>query len=76
MVTTLVLKLQKRDDPGKFRPLDEIIFIDGYPGYQQLLSIAENSMQVVCEIKGDLRNIHFFFLFGQILPYTSNSNFK
>lgn len=45
--------LQKRDDPGKFRQLDEILFINGYPGYQHLLSIAEKSMQVVCEVKGD-----------------------
>lgn len=45
--------LQKGDDPGKFRQLDEIIFIDGYPGYQHLLSIAEKSMQVVCEVKGN-----------------------
>lgn len=46
--------MQKGDDLGKFRQLDEIILIDGYPGYQHLLSIAENSMQLVCEVKGDL----------------------
>lgn len=45
--------MQKRDDLGKFRQLDEILFIDGYPSYQQLISIAENCMQVVCEVKGD-----------------------
>jgi ribonuclease H2 subunit B len=44
--------MQKGDDSGKFRQLDEIMFINGYPGYQHLLSIAENSMQVVCEVKG------------------------
>lgn len=44
--------MQKGDDPGKFRQLDEIIFVDGYPGYHRLMSIAENCMQVVCEIKG------------------------
>ena len=44
--------LQKGDDPGKFRQLDEIVFIDGYPGYQHLLQIAEKSMRVVCEVKG------------------------
>ncbi|XP_004291258.1 PREDICTED: ribonuclease H2 subunit B [Fragaria vesca subsp. vesca] len=44
-------RMKKRDDPGKFRPLDEIIFVDGYPAYQHLLSIAEVSMQVVCDIK-------------------------
>ncbi|XP_062164503.1 uncharacterized protein LOC133871142 [Alnus glutinosa] len=44
-------RMKKGDDSGKFRQLDEIMFINGYPGYQHLLSIAENSMQVVCEVK-------------------------
>ena len=44
--------LQKGDDPGKFRQLDDIMFINGYPGYLHLLSVAEKSMQVVCEVKG------------------------
>ena len=44
--------MQRGDDPGKFRQLDEIIFIDGYPGYQHLLQIAEKSMHVVCDVKG------------------------
>ncbi|KAL0007988.1 hypothetical protein SO802_009490 [Lithocarpus litseifolius] len=30
-------------DPGKFKQLDEIFFISNYPGYQLLLSIAEDS---------------------------------
>lgn len=46
------MRMQKADDPGKFRQLDEILFINDYPGYQHLFSIAENCMQVVCEIKG------------------------
>ncbi|CAI9096531.1 OLC1v1032702C1 [Oldenlandia corymbosa var. corymbosa] len=44
-------RMQKEGDPGKFRQLDEIMYIPGYPGYQQLLSIAENSMQIVCDFK-------------------------
>ncbi|KAH9795266.1 Ribonuclease H2 subunit B [Citrus sinensis] len=44
-------RLKKGEDPGKFRQLDEIIFIDGYPGYQYILPLAENCMQVVCEVK-------------------------
>lgn len=44
--------MQKGDDPGKFRQLDDIMFINGFPGYQHLLSVAEKSMQVVCEVKG------------------------
>lgn len=50
--------MQKEDDPGKFRLVDEIIFVEGYPGYQKLLSIAENFMQVVCEIKGGTLPMH------------------
>ena len=45
--------LQKGDDLRKFMQLDEILLIDGYPRYQQLLSIAENCMQIVCQGKGD-----------------------
>lgn len=45
--------MQKIDDPGKFRQVDEIIYVVGYPGYQHLSSIAENCMQVVCDVKGD-----------------------
>ncbi|KAK7848421.1 mitochondrial import inner membrane translocase subunit tim10 [Quercus suber] len=33
----------KGDDPRKFRQSDEIFFIINYPGYQLLLSIADNS---------------------------------
>lgn len=44
-------RMKRGDDPGKFRQVDEIIYITGCPGYQHLLSIAEN-MQVVCEVKG------------------------
>lgn len=46
--------MQKGDDPGKFRQLDEILFINDYPGYQQLFSIAKDCMEVVCESKGFL----------------------
>jgi len=53
--------MQKGDDPGKFRQLDEIVFISGYPGYQHLLSIAENSMQVLCDVKGGLPHALFYF---------------
>ncbi|KAJ3678581.1 hypothetical protein LUZ60_002384 [Juncus effusus] len=36
---------------GKFRQLDEILYVDGFPAYQKLFSIAENHMQIVCETK-------------------------
>ncbi|CAL0305673.1 unnamed protein product [Lupinus luteus] len=54
-------RMKKGDDPGKFRQLDEILFIDGYPGYQQLTSIVENHMQVVCEVK-EMGSLKFFRL--------------
>ncbi|GAU28162.1 hypothetical protein TSUD_313210 [Trifolium subterraneum] len=54
-------RMKKGDDLGKFRQLDEILFIDGYPGYQQLTSLVENCMQVVCEVK-EVGSIKFFRL--------------
>ncbi|CAB4266554.1 unnamed protein product [Prunus armeniaca] len=54
-------RMKKGDDLGKFRLVDEIIFVEGYPGYQKLLSIAENCMQVVCEIK-EIGSSKFFRL--------------
>ncbi|KAF5177147.1 Ribonuclease h2 subunit b [Thalictrum thalictroides] len=54
-------RMQKKGEQGKFRPLDEIMFINGYPGYHHLLSIAEESMQVVCEIK-EIGSSKFFRL--------------
>ncbi|KAM0886757.1 hypothetical protein ACQ4PT_029496 [Festuca glaucescens] len=44
--------LQSGKDLGKFRQLDEILYIEGYPGYQHLMSIAGNHMELVCEVKG------------------------
>ncbi|XP_052309986.1 uncharacterized protein LOC18100813 [Populus trichocarpa] len=54
-------RMKKRDDLGKFRQLDEIIFINDYPGYQHLMSIAENCIGVVCEIK-EIGSSNFFRL--------------
>lgn len=54
-------RMKRGDDPGKFRQLDEIIFIDGYPGYQHLLQIAEKSMHVVCDVK-EMGSTKFFRL--------------
>ncbi|KAJ9185099.1 hypothetical protein P3X46_004766 [Hevea brasiliensis] len=53
--------MKKGDDPGKFRQLDEIIFINGCPGYHHLMSIAENCMQIVCEVK-EIGSSKFFRL--------------
>lgn len=54
-------RMKKKDDAGKFRQLDEIIFVDGCPGYQHLLTIAEKSMNVVCEVK-EIGSTKFFRL--------------
>lgn len=62
--------MQKKDDPGMFRQLDEIIYVSGYPGYQYLSSIAEKSMQIVCDFKG---NLNMLLLLKIILDYSSRS---
>jgi len=52
---------QKGDDLGRFRQLDEILFIDGYPGYMQLMSVVENCMRLVSEVKGGYIRVLFLF---------------
>ncbi|CAH2078448.1 unnamed protein product [Thlaspi arvense] len=42
-------RMKNGEDPGKFRQLDEILYVEGYPGYQHLLSLAEKSMEIVCQ---------------------------
>ncbi|CAO2816574.1 unnamed protein product [Amaranthus hypochondriacus] len=54
-------RMKKGDDAGKFRQLDEILFIDGYPGYQHLLPILEKSMDIICEVK-EIGSTKFFRL--------------
>lgn len=52
-LSTLLLKMQKGTDLGMFRQLDEILYVEGYPGYLHLMSMAVDSMQLVCEVKGN-----------------------
>jgi len=54
-------RMSNGNDPGKFRQLDEILYIEGYPGYQQLMSVAGHHMEVVCEVK-EVANMKFFRL--------------
>ncbi|XP_019265951.1 PREDICTED: ribonuclease H2 subunit B [Nicotiana attenuata] len=54
-------RMKKKDDLGKFRQLDEITYVVGYPGYQNLSSVAENCMQVVCDVK-DIGKTKFYRL--------------
>ncbi|KAK1318797.1 hypothetical protein QJS10_CPB04g01479 [Acorus calamus] len=44
-------RMKKGNDVGMFRQLDEIIFIDGFPGYQHLSNIAEGCMKLICDVK-------------------------
>ncbi|GAA0161188.1 endoribonuclease [Lithospermum erythrorhizon] len=54
-------RLKKQDDLGKFRQLEEILYVDSYPEYRSLLSIADRSMEVVCDVK-ESGSIKFFRL--------------
>ncbi|XP_068645168.1 uncharacterized protein [Aristolochia californica] len=54
-------RMRKGNDQGKFRQLEEIMFVDGYPGYQHLVSNAADCMRVVCEVK-DIGSSKFFRL--------------
>ncbi|KAG9133045.1 hypothetical protein Leryth_023727 [Lithospermum erythrorhizon] len=54
-------RLKKQDDLGKFRQLEEILYVDSYPEYRSLLSIADRSMEVVCDVK-EAGSIKFFRL--------------
>ncbi|KAL5728517.1 hypothetical protein ACHQM5_001591 [Ranunculus cassubicifolius] len=54
-------RMKKEGDQGKFRQLDEMLFINDYPEYQHLLSIAEDSMKIVCEVK-EIGSSKFFRL--------------
>lgn len=57
------IQMQKASDQGVYRQLDEILYVDGYPGYQHLFSVAKDTMNMVCEVKGDI----FFVLFRFVL---------
>ncbi|XP_071700903.1 uncharacterized protein [Rutidosis leptorrhynchoides] len=54
-------RMKKGDDSGKFRKLDEIIYRQDYPGYRELTTIAEKSMEVVCDCK-EIGSSKFFRL--------------
>ncbi|XP_062185575.1 uncharacterized protein LOC133889128 isoform X1 [Phragmites australis] len=45
-------RMSNGNDPGKFRQLDEILYVEGCPGYQQLMGVAGHHMELVCEVKG------------------------
>ncbi|CAD5185604.1 unnamed protein product [Musa acuminata subsp. malaccensis] len=54
-------RMKKASDQGVFRQLDEILYVDGYPGYQHLFSVAKDTMNMVCEVK-EIGSSKFFRL--------------
>ncbi|XP_020684902.1 ribonuclease H2 subunit B isoform X1 [Dendrobium catenatum] len=54
-------RLKKGKEQGMFRQIDEILFNNDYPSYQCLVSLAEQSMQLVCEVK-EIGSLKFFRL--------------
>lgn len=54
-------RLKKGTGLGMFRQLDEILYVEGYPSYQHLMSMAEDSMQLVCVVK-EIGSSKFFRL--------------
>lgn len=56
-----IARLKKGKEQGMFRQLDEILFVNDYPSYQCLLSLAEESMPLVCEVK-EIGSSKFFRL--------------
>lgn len=44
-------RMKRADDPGKFRSLEEILFVEGYPGYLNLQPLLEHLLDVVCQVR-------------------------
>ncbi|KAG6524182.1 hypothetical protein ZIOFF_014073 [Zingiber officinale] len=51
----------KENDQGMYRQLDEILYVEGYPGYQHLLSMTKDTMKIVCEVK-EIGSLQYFRL--------------
>eukprot|EP01018_Ginkgo_biloba_P022692 Gb_16854 [translate_table: standard] len=54
-------RMKKGDEPGKFRALDEIMFVEGYPGYNLLLPLMHDLLVIVCEVK-EIGSLKFYRL--------------
>lgn len=48
----IVWSMQKGDDMGKLRSLDDIVSVEGYPGYVCLLPYLRRSLELICESRG------------------------
>ncbi|KAH7284490.1 hypothetical protein KP509_34G056400 [Ceratopteris richardii] len=44
-------RMKKGDDAGKFRSLEEILYVEGYPGYQHLSLLLADMLDVICEVR-------------------------
>lgn len=57
------------DDPGMFKQLDDIIYIQDYPGYHHFLSnLAQTSMERLCDSKGHPTHFLSSFFIKSMLP--------
>lgn len=45
------VRMKREDDLGKFRSLEEILFVEGYPGYSHLKPLLQHSLDAVCEVR-------------------------
>ncbi|KAL3677560.1 hypothetical protein R1sor_027508 [Riccia sorocarpa] len=44
-------RMKKGDDLGKFRALDDMMCVDGYPGYMRLVPLLTSCIHVICEVR-------------------------
>lgn len=44
-------QMKKADDAGKFRSLEDILYVEGYPGYLHLSCMLGNALDAVCEVR-------------------------
>ncbi|MCO5594068.1 hypothetical protein L7F22_048089 [Adiantum nelumboides] len=44
-------RMKKAEDDGKFRSLEEILYVEGYPGYQQFSCLLGDALDAVCEVR-------------------------
>eukprot|EP00250_Pteridium_aquilinum_P015155 c22414_g1_i1 orf=382-1329(-) len=54
-------RMKKADDAGKFRSLEEILYVESYPGYLHLSSLLGNALDAVCEVR-DIGTSKFYRL--------------
>lgn len=44
-------RMKRADDVGKFRLLEEILYVEGYPGYMNLIQLSQHLLDAVCEVR-------------------------